>query len=63
MFETLRNALKDRDIRLKILYTVLLIIVYRIGCYIPVPGLDPATVQSTIASSEFLGILSTITGG
>lgn len=63
MFETLRNALKDRDIRLKILYTVLLIIVYRIGCYIPVPGLDPTTVQSTIASSEFLGILSTITGG
>ena len=63
MFETLRNALKERDIRLKILFTVLLIIVYRIGCYVPVPGLDPNTVASLMGSNEFLGILSTITGG
>ena len=42
MFETLRNAWKIPDLRKKILFTVAMLIIYRIGSIIPVPGLDPA---------------------
>lgn len=62
MFETLKNALKSKDIRLKIIFTLLLILVYRIGCFIPVPGLS-ATAMTEILSDDFLGILTMITGG
>lgn len=40
MFETLKNAFKVKEIRKKIFITLLILLVYRIGCYIPVPGLD-----------------------
>lgn len=66
MFETLKNAFKTKEIRLKIWFTLALILVYRIGCYIPVPTIDAATLQeifNSSAASGFLGILSTITGG
>lgn len=39
MIETLKNAFANKDIRKKILLTLLLLVVFRIGCYIPVPGL------------------------
>ena len=66
MFETLKNAFKTKEIRVKILFTLLLILVYRIGCYIPIPTLSASTLQDAIsgsAASGFLGILSTITDG
>ena len=66
MFETLKNAFKTKEIRVKIWFTLLLILVYRIGCYIPIPTLSASTLQNAIsgsAASGFLGILSTITGG
>ena len=37
MIQTLKNAFKIKEIRNKILLTILLVIIYRIGCYIPVP--------------------------
>lgn len=64
MFETLKNALKTKEIRVKIWFTLLFLFVYRIGCYIPVPGLDATVIGSAITGGDgFLGILSTITGG
>ena len=66
MFETLKNAFKTKEIRMKIWFTLALILVYRIGCYIPVPTLSASALQAAIsgsAASGFLGILSTITGG
>ena len=66
MFETLKNAFMTKEIRVKIWFTLALILVYRIGCYIPVPTINAATLQAAIsgsAASGFLGILSTITGG
>lgn len=64
MFETLKNAFMTKEIRVKIWFTLLLILVYRVGCYIPVPGLDATVISNAIAGGDgFLGILSTITGG
>ena len=40
MFTTFINAFKIKDLRKKILYTLLLIVVYRLGCAIPIPGID-----------------------
>ena len=40
MFETVRNAFKIKDLRKKILYTFFILVVVRIGCQLPVPGVD-----------------------
>lgn len=63
MFETLKNAFKTKEIRVKIWLTLLLVLVYRIGCYIPIPTLNATTISTTLSNSDFLGILSTISGG
>lgn len=64
MFETLKNAFKSKEIRVKIWTTLALILVYRIGCYIPIPTFNIAAMQQAEAfSSDFLSILNVITGG
>jgi preprotein translocase subunit SecY len=64
MFETLKNALKSKDIRKKIIFTLLLLLVYRIGCYIPIPGLSGDAFAANIGDGTgFLGILTMMTGG
>ncbi len=64
MFKTLASALKDKDIRKKILIVLLLLLVYRLGCFLPVPGLN-ATTYAEIVGSDSVGLLSllnTVTG-
>ncbi|MBD5132595.1 MAG: preprotein translocase subunit SecY [Clostridiales bacterium] len=61
MFETLKNAFKNKEVRIKILITLALLFVYRLGCWIPVPGIDP-TVDSGTATEGLLGLLNGITG-
>jgi Preprotein translocase subunit SecY len=63
MFETLKNAFGTKEIRHKIWATLALLFVYRIGCFVPVPGLDFATVKNVIEASDILSLMSTITGG
>ena len=56
---------KATDLRQRILYTILLLIVYRIGTYIPVPGIDGTALRSFMdgAGSGLSGMLSMFTGG
>ena len=64
MFETLKNAFKTKEIRLKMLFTFLLILVYRIGCFVPVPGFSASAMQAVLEEGDgFLSILTMITGG
>ncbi len=63
MFETLKNAFKVKEIRRKIWMTLLLLLVFRIGCYIPVPGLNSSVFGDAIESNQFLELMSSITGG
>jgi preprotein translocase subunit SecY len=65
MFETFRNALKIPDLRKKILYTLLVIIIFRIGSAIPVPFLEPSQLQKIMngASGNLMGLIDTLTGG
>lgn len=62
MFSTFINAFKIKDLRKKILYTILLIVVYRLGSAIPIPGVNlvgwqKATEQLT-AMSDFMSLMS-----
>ncbi len=63
MIQTFKNAFKTKEVRDKILMTLLLIAIYRLGSYIPVPGIDTSVTQSAFTETSFLGILNAITGG
>lgn len=63
MLQTLINAFKTKEVRNKILMTLLFVFIYRIGCFIPVPGIDAAAVRDVISGNDFLGIMSAVTGG
>lgn len=61
MFETLKNAFKNREVRIKLLITIALLFIYRLGCWIPIPGIDP-TVGSSATGDGLLGLLNGING-
>ena len=63
MFDTVKNAFKVKDIRSKLLYTLLAMVIVRIGCALPVPGIDRGYFQLWLAQKEGLGFLDTLTGG
>lgn len=62
MLKTMKNALAVKDIRNKILFTLGVLIVYRIGTYITVPGINAKALNS-VASSGLISILNTFSGG
>ena len=61
MFETIRNAFKIKEVRQKIFMTILFVIIYRLGCYIPVPGFNGITIDSS-AGYGLTSVLDAITG-
>ena len=65
MFKTIKNALKTPEVRKKLLYTLLLIVIFRLGCYITVPGVDTITLadQMNSATNGVTGLIDTISGG
>ena len=63
MLQTLINAFKVKEIRRKIFMMLLLLLVFRLGCFIPVPGLDGATFSTAVEGNDFLTLMSSITGG
>ena len=65
MFKTIKNALKTPEVRKKLLFTLLLIVVFRFGCYITVPGVDTFTLteQMNSATNSLSGLINTISGG
>ncbi len=63
MFETIKNCFKVKEIRKKIWITLALLLIFRLGCYIPVPGIRVSTFSEVIKDNQFLGVLSSITGG
>lgn len=64
MFETLKKAFKVKEIRIKIWWTLLFLLLYRIGCYIPVPGIGSELLaDTTLKNTSYLQIMSMMTGG
>ena len=62
MFNTIKNALKTPDVRKRVLYTLLLIVIFRLGCYISVPTVDTIAL-SNMNQGGFAGLINTISGG
>ncbi len=62
MIETLKNAFRNKDIRKKLLMTLLILFIFRLGCYIPVPGLLRSEFETAVLGNDFLTLMSGITG-
>ena len=60
MFQTFIKAFKIPEIRKKILITIALLFIYRVGCYIPVPGVS---IMEDMSNYNYLQIMSAVTGG
>ena len=64
MFKTIKNALKTPEVRKRLLYTLILIVVFRLGCYITVPGVDNIALNEAMGESNGLaGLIDMISGG
>lgn len=62
MLETLRDALKTQEMRKKILFTLMMFLIFRIGSHIPVPGIDKTQIAALIENIKLLGFFDTISG-
>ncbi len=63
MFKTIKNALKTPDVRKRIMYTLLLILLFRLGCYITVPGVNIITLNEAMSTNGLTGFIDLISGG
>ena len=65
MFKTIKNAIKTPDVRKKLLFTLLLIVIFRFGCYITVPGVDAVQLAALAkaSSTSLSGLINVISGG
>ncbi len=65
MFNTIKNALKSPEIRRKLLFTLLLIVVFRLGCYITIPMVNIETLNETMSanSNGITGLINVVSGG
>ncbi len=61
MFQTIANFMRVKDIRSKIFYTLLVLIVFRLGTFIPVPNVDATALQQT--DNNLIGLLNVFGGG
>ena len=65
MFKTIKNAFSTPEVRKKVLYTLLLIVIFRLGCYISVPGVDTIKLNEAIGGGTdgIAGLIDMISGG
>ena len=66
MLRTFLNAFRVADIRKKLLFTAGMLALYRVGAYIPAPGIDVNAVEQiseNFGGSNILGLLNTFSGG
>ena len=63
IFGTIKNALKTPDVRKRLLYTLVLIILFRLGCYITVPGVNTIVLNEAMSTNGISGFIDIISGG
>ena len=63
MFKTIKNALKTPEVRKKLIYTLVLIIIFRLGCFITVPGVDSFALNEAMDANGVAGLINIISGG
>lgn len=60
---TLKNIWSIEELRNRILQTLMIIVIFRIGSFIVLPGIDPSKLQDLTSSNGLLGLLDTLVGG
>lgn len=63
MFKTLADAFKIKEVRNKIILTLVLLFVYRLGCWLPIPGINSEALGLNVEGNTFLSLLSAVSGG
>ncbi|MFT8325225.1 preprotein translocase subunit SecY [Oenococcus sicerae] len=63
MFNLLSKALKQKEIRVRIYWTLLILFVYRFGAYITVPGVNASALTKLMNQTSLLSILNLFSGG
>ena len=64
MFKTIKNAISTPDVRKRLLYTLVLIVIFRLGCYITVPGVNSIALNEAMGETNGLaGLIDMISGG
>ena len=65
MFDTIKNALKSKEIKKKLWYTLLLLVIFRLGCFITVPMVNIKTLEDTMTqySNGITGLINIVSGG
>lgn len=63
MFGTFASMFKNKEIRNKIFFTLAMLLIYRIGSAIPVPGVDSAKLSAQVSSNSILSMMNLLGGG
>lgn len=63
MFDSIKNAFKNPELKSKLLFTLAMLFVFRLAAHIPVPGVDARVFQELMAGNQLLGFFDVITGG
>ncbi|OPZ93351.1 MAG: preprotein translocase subunit SecY [Firmicutes bacterium ADurb.Bin419] len=63
MVETIRNALKIPDLRKKMFFSLIMLLIFRLGSHVPVPGLDAATLKNLVGQGTIFGFFDIVSGG
>jgi len=62
-FQTIKNIWSIEELRSKILFTLSLIVIYRVGVHIVLPGIDPTQLQASRNTTGILGLIDAFSGG
>jgi preprotein translocase subunit SecY len=63
LIEVLKNAFKVEELRNKLLFTLAMLLVFRIGVHVPVPGVNRTVIENLVNSGQLLGFFDVISGG
>ena len=63
MFSALANIYKIPELRRKVIFTLIMFAVFRLGTHIPVPGVDPSAIEQLFATGNLFGLLDLFSGG
>ena len=63
--ETIKNIFKIEELRKRLVYTIILILIYRFGCFVVLPGIDASSLANLQSSSQegLVGLLNMFSGG
>ncbi len=63
MIEILKRLWQTKEVRNNILFVLAMLIIFRLGAHIPLPGLDTAALRSLVSGNQILGLLNLFSGG